>query len=490
MQNLISNKPTSFLAHKSLNSGESIVTSTGAISVNTGACTGRSPGAKKYVKDKTSLAFDKDRAKFIEPIEFEQLKMEILHSYTGVYSQDVFANHDAENRLYIRAYTSTAWQSVFVRNMFTSCVFPDDVTLTRSFWHIYSSPAASDKPKVYIDFSNKEILIAGTKYAGEIKKSIFTVLNALLPSKNILPMHCSVNVDPSGENPCVFFGLSGTGKTTLSSEENRRLIGDDEHAWSPRGLHNFEGGCYAKVINLSEDDEPEIYKVIQRPGSILENVVLDARGRPDFSNSMFTENTRASYDIGHIASAYKERSCGHPRNIVFLTCDAFGILPPVSRLDIDEMREHFILGYTAKVAGTESGVKEPAAVFSFCYGEPFMPLEPSRYADLLEEYVQRYKCDVWLVNTGWTGGPYGVGERISISATRSIIVSIHDGSLAATELKTHEATGLKIPSAHPVIGNDMLIPESAWDNKESYCAAARNLHELFDNRKKELGIDV
>ena len=488
MQNLIFNKSTSFLISDSLNCGESVATQSGALSVNTGKHTGRSPNAKKYVMDKKTKLFDSSRACYIDRKEFSDLKSAILRSYEVVYSQDVFANHDPDNRLYVRAYTATAWHSNFVRNMFTSCFFPDDVVSSHEYWQLYSQPAASDDPCVYIDFSSKEILIAGTSYAGEIKKSVFTVLNAILPNKNILPMHCSVNVDPSGGGACVFFGLSGTGKTTLSSEGGRRLIGDDEHAWSESGLHNFEGGCYAKVINLSRKDEPEIFKAVQAPGSILENVVLDARGRPDFSNPKLTENTRASYDIDQITSAYSSRSCGHPKNIVFLTCDAFGVLPPVSKLDIKEMREHFILGYTAKVAGTESGIKEPKAVFSFCYGEPFMPLAPGRYADLLEEYVSLHGCDVWLVNTGWTGGGYGAGERISISMTRKIISSIHDGTLSLSEFVSHPDTGLKIPAKHPKIKSKFFIPETAWGSKKLYRAAARDLRELFEKRKKELGV--
>ena len=479
------NRLTSGLISDSLNLGEAIQVPGGALSVVTGHPSGRSPRAKKYVMCSTTEGFDQSRSDYVSKDDYENLLDSILLSYRdGSYCQEVFANHDKENTLYIKVYTATAWHSNFVRNMFTSCEIPDGT----EHWTLYSSPDASSKPAVYISFEKREILISGTKYAGEIKKSVFTVLNAILPSKDILPMHCSVNVDKKGKNPCIFFGLSGTGKTTLSSEENRRLIGDDEHAWSPTGIHNFEGGCYAKVINLSEKDEPEIFAAAQAPGSILENVALLARGRPDFSDPVLTENTRASYDISVVPSAHSSRSCGHPKNIIFLTCDAFGVLPPVSKLDLDEMRTHFYLGYTAKVAGTESSVKAPTAVFSFCYGEPFMPLSPDVYVDLLEKYVKKHKCSVWLVNTGWSGGPHGVGDRMPIATTRKIITAIQDGTLKSSKFKTHSHTGLSIPTKHSKFRSTIFSPENAWQDSEKYSAAARDLRKLFDRRRKELGI--
>ena len=299
-------------------------------------------------------------------------------------------------------------------------------------------------------------------------------------------MHCSANIGQN-EDSALFFGLSGTGKTTLSTDPNRRLIGDDEHGWSDNGIFNFEGGCYAKTINLDPGKEPDIYNAI-KPGALLENVITDENGVVDYSDGSITENTRVSYPINYIKNIEPSEMGGHPNNVIFLTCDAFGVLPAVSKLSISEMREHFILGYTAKVAGTESGIKEPQAIFSFCYGEPFMPLKPERYADLLVEYVERYGCDVWLVNTGWSGGAYGVGERTPISTTRSIIGSIHDGTLAASKFKTHKPTGLKIPKSHPKFDDIAFSPELAWKDNKQYRAAARDLRELFENRKKELGI--
>ena len=384
--------------------------------------------------------------------------------------------------------TEFAWQSLFAQNMFIQPTEYELTTYGSPDWSLYCAPCFSESPCVMINFGQKEIVITGTHYAGEIKKSIFTVLNLLLPQKNVLPMHCSVNACLDNTNSAIFFGLSGTGKTTLSSDTHRLLIGDDEHGWSPTGLFNFEGGCYAKVINLSKESEPQIWDASQKDGSILENVVLDSDGTPDFSNNTLTENTRASYDLMNIKNASETGQCGHPKNVVFLTCDAFGVLPPVSKLTPDLAKEHFIMGYTAKVAGTEAGVSEPKATFSHCFGAPFMPLSANVYAELLKEKIEDHDVNCWLVNTGWSGGPYGVGDRMPIELSREIVNSIIDGTMAKKNFVSHPYTGLEVPKDSEGIISKFANPESTWGSIEDYKSAAENLMSLFDSKRKELNL--
>jgi len=332
---------------------------------------------------------------------------------------------------------------------------------------------------VILNLSHKLVFIGGTSYGGEIKKSIFTVLNYLLPQENVLSMHCSANVG-SGGDVALFFGLSGTGKTTLSADPDRKLIGDDEHGWSSSGIFNFEGGCYAKVINLSKESEPEIYETTRKFGTILENVGIDAiTRRLDLNDASLTENTRAAYPLSHIPNALRESMAGHPKNVIMLTADAFGVLPPISKLTPEQAMYHFISGYTAKVAGTETGVKEPQATFSACFGAPFMVLHPSRYAELLAQKINKHKVDCWLVNTGWSGGPYGVGERMKISYTRALLNAALDGNLAKSSFEQDPVFGVQVPMTCEGVPTEILTPKNTWANKEAYDAKAQELARLF-----------
>jgi phosphoenolpyruvate carboxykinase (ATP) len=332
--------------------------------------------------------------------------------------------------------------------------------------------------RIVLNFEGKEVLIAGTEYAGEMKKSVFTIMNYLLPRQGVLSMHCSANIGSSGDT-ALFFGLSGTGKTTLSTDPERRLIGDDEHGWTDAGVFNIEGGCYAKCINLSRHSEPEIWDAI-RYGSVLENVVLNQDGSPDFDDKGLTENTRAAYPLDFISNAAHPSLGSHPQNIVFLTCDAMGILPPISRLTAEQAMVHFLSGYTAKVAGTESGVSEPTLTFSACFGQPFLPLPPRRYAELLGQKIHAHGVKVWLVNTGWTGGAIGEGTRIKLSYTRAMLKAVFSGELDSVAYQTEPAFGLSIPAACPGVPNSVLFPRSTWKDPESYDRKAAELKARFD----------
>jgi len=462
---------------------------TGAITVTTGKYTGRCPYAKRFVLEAVSshdIYWSDNQSISIQ--EFHE-KLMIMFDHlenlkSGYFQQDLIANHDKNHSLNLRVVTTKAWQSLFARNMF---IIPstEDLRDFKYDWELFCAPELGDDPFVWISFEKKQVLIGGTHYAGEIKKSIFTVLNFLLPEDGILPMHCSVNVDLEGKNSAIFFGLSGTGKTTLSSDENRLLVGDDEHCWSDDGLSNFEGGCYAKVINLSPIDEPQIWDACQKSGSILENVVINSDGYPDFNDHKLTENTRASYPLEFIPNVHSTGICDHPKNVIMLTCDAFGVLPPVSKLDITngDLFEQFILGYTSKLAGTEDGVTEPRATFSYCYGAPFMPRNPLEYANLLVVKAIQHNVDCWLVNTGWVGGPYGKGDRISISITRKIIDAIHSGTLNSSKFIKHDYTGFQIPTQIPGIDTKILSPELMWDDIDDYKCQNDKLFKAFNDQK-------
>ena len=446
------------------------LTETGALRVITRKYTGRAPNGKRIVFDRvTKDCVDWNNNVSISLECFRDLleKFKFYHQNRTIYSQDVYAVRDPKHSLAVRIHTKHAKHSLFVRNMFIPHEEPDGAF--KPDWEVFHFPDISDEPQVLICFSKRTILISGTYYSGEIKKSVFTVLNFLFPDSGHLPMHCSVNTDKNRENPAIFFGLSGTGKTTLSSDESRILIGDDEHGWTESGLTNFEGGCYAKTIRLSKKDEPQIWAACHRSGTILENVVLKD-GVPDFDDGSITENTRASYPTDFIDGADDAGwvDC-HPKNIIMLTCDAFGVLPPVMKLTSDEAVEQFLLGYTAKVAGTESGVTEPKATFSPCFGAPFMPLKPAVYGKLLKEKIEKHDVNCWFVNTGWTGGPYGIGNRIPISVTREIIDRIHNGDLANTETFLHQYTGFMVPMvSQDVIPQEILEPEKGWEDLENY----------------------
>ena len=453
----------------------------------TGSQTGRSPNAKKYESDDmTEEWIDWTANESITPQDFDRcwnmFRKFFAENSDKIYLETVEAVRDPRRRLSVDVYTEHPQHALFTKNMF----IPRDVSVKKGDgYEVFHFPSLLDEPTVLISFSKKKILISGTLYAGEIKKSVFSVLNYHFPMNNELPMHCSVNVDKDRKNAAIFFGLSGTGKTTLSSDPKRILIGDDEHAWTKDGLTNFEGGCYAKTINLSKTDEPEIWEACHTSGTIIENVLL-VDDKPNFDSSVFTENGRASYSTSSIPNSDEAGWVDeHPKNIVMLTCDAFGVLPPVVKLTPEEAVEQFTLGYTAKVAGTEAGVTEPVATFSPCFGGPFMPLRVSAYAGILKQKIEDHDTQCWLVNTGWTGGPYGTGERISIKVTRKIIDGILDGTLGQRHTIEHKPTGMQVPS-HPEIDIKVQMPELSWKSRDAYNEKLDKLKSLFEQRKETL----
>ncbi len=474
----------------------------GPLVVRTGQHTGRSPNDKFIVREPSSadkLWWGKvNRA--MEPANFEMLQRRRLAYLQGkdLFVQDCFAGADPEYRLPIRVITETAWHNLFARNMFIQAK-PEDLATHVPQFTIINAPNFHAIPEVdgthsevfiVLHFGQRLVLIGGTQYAGEIKKSIFTVLNYLLPQRNVLSMHCSANIGPKGD-AAIFFGLSGTGKTTLSADPNRTLIGDDEHGWSDRGVFNFEGGCYAKVIRLSPTAEPEIYETTRRFGTILENVAFDsATGRLDLDDDSLTENTRAAYPISHIPNATRDGLGSHPTNIIMLTADAFGVLPPIARLSPAQAMYHFLSGYTAKVAGTEKGVTEPSATFSTCFGAPFMALSPTVYANLLGEKIAKHNVNVWLVNTGWSGGPYGVGQRMKIAYTRAMVHAALDGALNDVPTVSDPNFGIAVPTACPNVPAEVLNPRNTWADKDAYDVQARKLAGMFAENFKTFANDV
>jgi phosphoenolpyruvate carboxykinase (ATP) len=462
----------------------------GAIVVYTQNYTGRAPKAKFIVQDDhTSSTVDWKNNQCCSPEEFEEYYDDFMDHVTTTshYTQELYAGADEAYQIKLEIHTSTAWQALFANNMFIRDRHAPQPPLKS--WKLYSFPEFQEEASVLINFDKEMILIAGTWYAGEIKKSVFTVLNHLLPSDEVLPMHCSVNVDSAGNNPAIFFGLSGTGKTTLSADTARRLVGDDEHGWSNSGLFNFEGGCYAKVIKLSHENEPEIWDAVQKRGAILENVKLLADHTPDFEDATITENTRGSYPLYHIPHVVESGTCGHPQNVIFLTCDAFGVLPPVSKLGPEEAIEQFMMGYTAKVAGTEAGVTEPVATFSHCFGAPFMPRPLPVYARLLKQKIEEHGVNCWLVNTGWSGGGYGIGERMPIEVSRAVVRAILSGELAKSSFVRHQATQLSIPQiTSDVRLNQYLVPERTWGDLQEYEISAADLMYMWSSQMKKLGL--
>jgi len=458
----------------------------GALRVSTGNYTGRCPDAKFFVSNHSSKSYeliDWVSNQSVSQDYFLEIKQKIVEYLKDKQPivQKLRAGCDTRYSLSLNVINELPWQALFANNMFVA----SDSSESLQEWTLYCAPGAQKAPKVLVNLETQEILITGTYYAGEIKKSVFTVLNYLLPQKNILPMHCSVNTSDDGDKAAVFFGLSGTGKTTLSADEYRVLIGDDEHGWSDSGIYNFEGGCYAKVINLSKEEEPQIWNACQQEGAILENVVIND-GHPDFSNSQITENTRASYDISLIKGASSSGMCGHPDNVIFLTCDAFGVLPPVSKLSREQAVQHFMMGYTAKIAGTEAGIIEPQATFSHCFGAPFMPLRAREYADLLDRKVLKHNADCWLVNTGWSGGGYDKGKRMPIEVSRQIVNMIVDGMLADMRFRVHEKTGLTIPCTVGGEVDKYLVPELCWESLDEYNDVCDSLMNLFEEKISEL----
>lgn len=479
------------LYEEALHRGEGELAHMGGFSANTVPHTGRSPNDKYTVRDATTEE-DVDWGKVNVPISqahFEVLRADVVAYLNAreLFVRDARAGEDPEAGINVRVVTPSAWHNLFAYNMFLRPSKEELATMYPDFT-ILHAPGLEAKPErhgtrsttfVVVNFAAREVLVGGTRYAGEIKKSVFSVLNFLLPGKGILPMHCSANVGPD-DDVALFFGLSGTGKTTLSADPDRGLIGDDEHGWGDDGVFNFEGGCYAKVINLSPEAEPEIFQATQMFGTILENVSLDPDDRAiEFSSDRITENTRASYPIHYIPNAVLPGRGSHPRNVIFLTCDAFGVLPPIAVLTPEQAMYHFLSGYTAKVAGTERGVTEPKAAFSSCFGAPFLPRHPGVYAKMLGEKIKEHDARVWLVNTGWSGGGYGVGSRIKLAHTRAMVGAALAGTLDGVETREDPRFGLRIPVAVPNVPDTLLTPRDTWENGAAYDRAAEKLAEMF-----------
>ena len=471
---------------------EGILSAGGALVCRTGQHTGRSPNDKFVVREPTSEQHVHWGSvnKAIEPEKFDALHRDMMAHLADreLFVLDAWAGADPAYRLPIRIVNEFAWHNLFARNMFIPELDAEKVTEHSPEFAVIDLPSFKADPArhgtrsevfVLVHFGRKMVLIGGTSYAGEIKKSIFTVLNYSLPLQGVLSMHCSANVGKKGDS-ALFFGLSGTGKTTLSSDPERGLIGDDEHGWSDTGVFNFEGGCYAKVINLSAEAEPQIYATTGRFGTILENVVVNsATGALDLDDASLTENTRGSYPIAFIDNAIPSGQAPHPDNIVMLTADAYGVLPPIARLTPDGAMYHFLSGYTAKVAGTEKGVTEPKAAFSTCFGAPFLPLSPQVYAKMLGEKIARHKARVWLVNTGWTGGPYGVGSRMKIAHTRAMIAAALNGELDSVTYQKHAAFNLEVPASCPRVPASVLDPRQTWSDPAAYDVQAKKLAAMF-----------
>jgi phosphoenolpyruvate carboxykinase (ATP) len=478
------------LVEQAIRRGEGLLADNGALVAYTGKYTGRSPKDKFTVKDQTTAELVNwgDVNQPFDPEKFDALFDRVVASLRGkeLFVQDLYAGADSKYRLPIRVINEYAWHNLFVRALFVRPT-EEELKTHRAEFTIVSAPEFQGDPQrdgtrseafIVVNFTRKIVLIGGTKYAGEMKKSIFGVMNFLLPQNNVFPMHCSSNVGKNGQT-ALFFGLSGTGKTTLSADPQRRLIGDDEHGWSATGIFNFEGGCYAKCIKLSKENEPQIWNAI-RFGSVLENVTLDEVTHvPDYNDDSRTENTRCAYPVDYIDGAVIPGIGGHPKNVIFLTADAFGVLPPISKLSKDQAMYHFLSGYTAKVAGTEAGVKEPQPNFSTCFGSPFLPLRPKVYAEMLGHRMQEHGSQCWLVNTGWFGGPYGVGSRMKLPYTRAMVNAAIEGALDKVEFETDPAFGLTIPKSVPGVPAEFLRPRDAWKDKAAYDKAAADLAARF-----------
>ena len=486
------------LTEQTLLRHEGRLNNTGALCVSTGKFTGRCPKDKFFVKD----------AKTVDSINWNDFNigmdekyflrlhnklLEYINTKQEVWVRDCYACADNDYRLSIRIITENPWCSLFAHNMFIRPT-EKELEVFEPGWHVLQVPSFKADPAddgtrqenfAVISFKHKTILIGGTGYTGEIKKGIFTVLNYLLPhNENVLSMHCSANIGED-EDVAVFFGLSGTGKTTLSTDPERKLIGDDEHGWTNEGVFNFEGGCYAKCIDLSEEKEPEIFNAI-RPGALVENVCFyDDTNEVNFSCKKITENTRVSYPLDFISNTAQPAIGGHPKNIFFLTCDAYGVLPPVSLLTPGQAMYHFLSGYTAKVAGTEDGVVEPKVTFSTCFGAPFMPLHPSVYAEMLGERMKKHNVNVWMINTGWIGGAYGTGSRIKLQYTRAMIRAALNGKLKNAKFDQHSVFGMVIPCSCPGVPEALLNPRNTWQSRQEYDVQAKMLAGLFiDNFKQ------
>lgn len=486
------NLTTPALYEQAVRRQEGNIAHLGPLVVRTGNYTGRSPDDKFIVQEPSSEAHiwwgPENRA--FEPEKFDRVYARLTAYLQGksIYVQDCYAGADKEYHIPIRVITEEAWHSLFARNLFIQVRDAQELEEHVPEFTILAAPRFQAVPDmdgtnseafILVHFGRRLILIGGTSYAGEIKKSVFTVLNYLLPQQSVLGMHCSANLGVDGDS-ALFFGLSGTGKTTLSTVADRRLIGDDEHGWNDRGIFNFEGGCYAKVIRLSKEAEPEIFECTRKFGTVLENVHVDMENRRlDLDDDSLTENTRAAYPMSHIPNAIRKGVGPHPQNIFMLAADAFGVLPPISKLTPEQAMYHFMSGYTAKLAGTERGITEPKATFSTCFGAPFMALHPKVYADLLREKIKRHKVDCWLVNTGWTGGSYGQGGRMPIQYTRAMIRAALQGSLRKVQYMQEPVFGLYVPTSCPAVPADILWPKSTWKDEDAYDRKGRELARLF-----------
>ncbi|MEW6731296.1 MAG: phosphoenolpyruvate carboxykinase (ATP) [Acidobacteriota bacterium] len=489
-QQIYFNLATAELVEHALRKGEGVLSSTGALVVRTGACTGRSPNDKFVVE----TAEVKDKiwwGKVNQPMsteKFQQLfdRVRTYLQERELYVLDGIACADSRQQLPIRVVSELAWHSLFARQLFLRPTAEQLAHHRPEFTIINACRFYADPQRdgtnanvfVIINFEKRLILIGGTEYAGEMKKSIFTILNYLLPQRNVFPMHCSANVGESGD-VAIFFGLSGTGKTTLSADPARRLIGDDEHGWSDDGVFNFEGGCYAKCIRLSRENEPQIWNAL-RFGAVIENTVMDLSTRiVDFDSAAITENTRAAYPVEYIDNAAIPGVGGNPQVVIFLTCDAFGVLPPIAKLTSEQAMYHFISGYTAKVAGTERGVTEPQLTFSTCFGAPFLPLPPAVYARMLGEKIARHKVDCYLINTGWSGGPVGIGSRIKIPYTRAMVTAALTGALKEVRFTADPIFKVLVPESCPNVPQELLQPYKTWHDSAAYNAKARELAAAF-----------
>ena len=477
------------LREKELKEKNINLSSTDCIIIDTGIFTGRSPKDKYFVDEASSngnISWGNINKKVSEDIFYELFSIVKDELIGDIYVNDAFCGSSESSRIKIRVYSKIAWQSHFIKNMF---ILPNNEELENFLpeWTLYNASNISNanfkKHKlnseafVVFHMQKKIIIIGGTSYTGEMKKGFFSVMNYILPLKNNLSMHCSASTGKLGDT-CLFFGLSGTGKTTLSADPKRKLIGDDEHGWDDSGIFNIEGGCYAKVINLSKENEPDIYEAI-KTNALLENVIINGNGVVDYEDKSKTENTRVSYPINHIKNYEKTLQGGHPKNIIFLTADAFGVLPPISKLDSNQAMYYYLSGYTSKLAGTERGIIEPEAVFSACFGEAFLPLNPVVYAKLLKEKIQKYNTNIYLVNSGWTGGAYGVGHRISIKDTRACVDSILSGEILKQEFKTMDIFNLMIPIHIDGVKDDVLNPRNQWEDKSLYDKSLNKLAKMF-----------
>ncbi len=487
------NLNTPALYEHALQRREALLAHLGPLVVRTGQFTGRSPNDRYVVKEPSSQEkvwwgpvnqpIDEDR--------YRALRARLTAYFQGkdLYVEDCYIGAEPASQMPIRVITETAWHKLFARNMFLRERDTEKLARHQPGFHVIHAPGFNADPQldgtrsevfVLVHFGRRETIIGGTSYAGEIKKAMFTVMNYYLPQQGVLSMHCSANYGKDDNDVAIFFGLSGTGKTTLSADPERTLIGDDEHGWSDEGVFNFEGGCYAKVIRLDPQTEPEIYETTRRFGTILENVAIDTRSRRvDLNSDAFTENTRASYPISHIPNATRTGRAGHPKTIIMLTCDAFGVLPPVARLSSAQAMYHFLSGYTAKVAGTERGVTEPQATFSACFGAPFMALNPAVYADLLGRRIADHNVQAWLINTGWSGGPHGVGSRISLPYTRAMVRAVLNGELDRVPLMEDPVFGVQVPEAVPGVPAEVLLPRGTWSDPAAYDEQARKLAGMF-----------